>query len=316
MRARPYFVPILFALIFFSCGSKDVKKAKRNDVSFTVDWNKVDAKPVPKIEETQATFVGPAPLGKELLFSKSSKETKKPSALILGAGVYRTLSHITLLKELRLKGEEPVVIIGHGLASIIAAYYAFGYEPDYIEWKFFKFLNELDNDQPYTKEWLQAAQIKLLDEFKNKRIEEGKLTLIIPVKDLENGKVMYKKRGSLLPYLKANIDLNGYLSKRFRPAFTDSFVDKKTLTKIGIRRVLGVDLLTKGLSWKLGSGLLNGVFEKGATVTLNSEEKLDIMLVYPLSKYKVDDKKDIASLVFESKNIAREMLGKIQANSN
>ena len=89
---------LLFAL--FSCGTGDKSNQSGINDSFTVDWSQVESKPVPKIKETQGPLVGPSPLNNEVQFGKKSESKQLPSALILGPGVYRTLSHIALLREI------------------------------------------------------------------------------------------------------------------------------------------------------------------------------------------------------------------------
>lgn len=301
-------INFLLALIFFisSCGFHQVPQSPISD-SLTVDWTKVDQKPVPKIEDLSQIQVGPSPL--DPITTKAPQDGDKqqgPIALILGPGGYRVLSHISLLKEFNLKDQKPQVIVGHGLASVIAAYYAFGYAPDYIEWKFFKFINALEDEKIFSAAWLKQVKASLLEELKNKRIEEGSLTLIVPIKDRVTGKLRYKKRGPLLPALMANLDHRGHFSKKSEPAFTSDLFNRKSLRNIGIEKVIAIDLVTSGISWVQGSGFLNGVYEKGATAALKSREKADIMMTYQLDKFALDDRSKIADLVFISKNQARE----------
>lgn len=296
---------VLLIFIISSCGSKQTRPVSVND-SMTVDLNAIDQKPVPKIVEAPANQIGPAPLGPAPVEVRKKKEESTPRAIILGPGGYRSIGHISFLQELTLKNLRPQVILGHGLSSIIAAYYAFGFAPDFIEWKFFKFINSLGNEDIYSSTWLEKAKRDLLKELKGKRVEEGNLTLIVPVKNRKSGKILFLKRGPLVPLLIANIDHKGIFSKKYEPAFKDRLFARNALKSIGIKELIAVDLLSKGITWVKGSGYLNGIFEKAATVSLKSEQKADIMLNYQLEEFALDDKGSVADLVFKSKELARE----------
>lgn len=312
MKIAKRLLLISLALSYFSCGHEDPSN-RFNDQSMTVDWSSVNTKPVPKILDQAATTVGPLPLTKNVEITSTSKKGKVPTALILGPGGYRSLSHIALLKELRLQSEEPSVIVGHGLASVIAAYYAFGYEPDYIEWKFFKFINELNDEEIFGKDWLELVKKKLVNELIGKRVEEGRLTLIIPTWSESKQRVIFHKRGDLGVILMANLDHKGILNKDLRPAFTFRTIGEKEIKGLGVNRIIFVDLLTNGITWSRGSGFLNGIFEKAASVTLKSEAKADIMISYPLKEYRIDDLSQLADLVFKSKTIAKEKIQSLKS---
>lgn len=307
---------IIISLIT-GCGSQRTSHEQIND-SMTVDLTGVDQKPIPKIIETSTGQVGPAPLGPVQMEAKVSDKETIPRAIVLGAGGYRAIGHVSFLQELNLKNLKPQVILGHGLSSVIAAFYAFGFAPDYIEWKFFKFLNSLEDEEIFSKNWLEKVKTELLKDLKGKRIEEGNLTLLIPVKNRKTGKILFVKRGLLTPLLIANLDHKGIYSKKYEPAFKDDLFSKRSLKNIGIKEVIAVDLVSKGITWVKGSGYLNGIFEKAATVSLKSEQKADIMLSYELEKFALDDKASVADLVFKAKELARknvkELLEKERSN--
>ncbi len=311
-----------FTLLAFlvSCGSQRPHPSPVND-SLTVDWTKVDQKPVPEIKDEPVSQIGPVPLENEGSFSNKKSSTEGtykdvPRALVLGPGLYRVLGQIALLKEMKIKGFKPQVILGHGLASIVAAYYAFGYAPDYIEWKFFKFINSLDEEKAFSKGWLRLVEKNLLDELKEKRIEEGRLTLIIPIRDRKSGRIIYLRRGALKSALMANLDHKGLISKKYEPAFTIALFSRSNLKKIGVQEVFLVDMVTDGITWGKGSGFLNGIFEKAATVTLKSTSKADIMMTYQFSAFGLDEKKKIADLVYSSKKQAIDHYKKINEKLN
>lgn len=308
-RTNFYFLPFL---LLFSCGNQSINTtdSESNPDPLTIELSPNDLSPVPKIEDQQlVTDIGPAPKVDENFLEKKTKVTKaQPTAIVLGPGIYRTITHISLLRELNQKDQKPNLIIGHGLASVVAAYYAFGYKPDYIEWKFFKFFNEIDDEEPFSKSWIKAAQKYLLDELQKKRIEEGKLTLIVPIWNEKENKIQYLRRGLLIPTLLANLDHKGLVSKNWKPAFPYEALNKKMLLGLGIKKIYLVDLLSGGISWQKASGFYNGIYEKGAYQSVKDEQSLSGVIKYDLKDFKLDDLSRLADMVYKSKKDSREKI--------
>ncbi len=301
---------IFFILIFLvSCGSQKSQDYNHVAESMVVDWNIDKDRVVPKIDESSpvGNEYGPVPQEEEKI--KKIEESQKPTALLLGPGGYRTLSYLSLLKELKLRGETPHVVIGHGLGAVMAAYFSFGYQPDYIEWKFFKFTKKAKDLQIYSEDWLRLVEKELIDELKEKRIEQGKLTLIVPVLSKKWNRVIYLKRGNLQKSLMANVDLLGKEKSPYRPSFFTEIINQKTLDDLGIGKVIVIDLLKDGINWKRGMGILNGHFQKSASLFQNLSIKNKVILEYPLGTYPIDDLGNSADLLYRSKEISRKKIG-------
>lgn len=293
-------------LFIFACASK---KEKINTQGLTVDWTKVEERAIPDLDSQEKTYIyGPQNVSQGIdTKSVGIDKSVKPIAFILGPGGYRCLSTISFLKEVELvTSMNPSVIIGHGLSSIVAAYYAFGFKPDYIEWKFFQFLRKANTKKVFSKEWKAVAEEVLIKEFVGKRIEDSKLTLIVPVYDIKNKKIVYKTRGDLNISLMANINLTDFVNNG--PIFTKELVDKKLLAKLGIQKTLGIDLISQGISWKVGSGYLNGVYEKAASQFLRKKDTFDYSLSFPLKDYPMDDVASISKLMFFSQSFSKDQL--------
>ncbi len=273
-----------------------------------VDWNVENSRVVPKIDEGAPHGNEYGPTSNDELRSKVKEETTLPMALLLGPGGYRTLSYLSLLKELHLRGETPHVIVGHGLGAVMAAYYAFGYKPDYIEWKLFKFTKKAKDTDIYSEEWLDLVEELLIDDLNGKKIEQGKLTLVLPVYSRKDKKVLFLKRGSLKEMLMANIDVLGLRSHAYGPAFYIEIMNMSVVKDLGIGKVMIVDLLTDGINWKKGRGLLNGHYQKAAQLTEQLNIKNKIMIHYPLGKYPIDDLGGVADLLYRSKQLSREKI--------
>lgn len=306
---------LILAIVFSlaSCTNNRIKNDSAED-PLIVDWSKDERKPLPEIKSQDNSSVGPVPNFEVL--TKSNETKALPVAMILGPGLYRTLSYISLLKELEISGHGPHFIMGHGLAAVIAAYYAFGYKADFIEWKFFKFINEAKEEIVFSREWVDIARKVLIKELEGKRIEEGLLTLAVPIYNYKKKEIKFLRRGDLSTALIANLDHKNNYQTEFGPAFPYSIYDKLQLEDLGLKRVLFLDSLSAGITWVRGDGLLNGLYEKGASISIENFSNFDFVVKFPLKGFKLDSDKRVPDLVFQSKKIAKEKLKEIIKREN
>lgn len=299
--------------LFFSSSCTHSPLGERSGVkedSMTVDIKDHKERSVPKIsEKTEQSPFGPLPVdasGRQ--FKAVPKKSKGPSALMISAGLYRSVSAISLFRELKVIDKVPPVLIGHGLSAVVVAYFAFGYQADFIEWKFFQFVEKVKNKKPFSEDWNELFASVLLKEIESKNIEEAQLTLVIPVWNKVKRKIEYLKRGSLKNALMANINYYGRQETIFEPAMSYGFIDTKFLKSLGINKVYALDLLSSGISWKSGDGLLNGSFQKAASIIRTEKDLLNTIINYPISSYELDDPTKLADLIFLSKDLAKKNL--------
>ena len=303
------FISVVLSLIV-SCQSKRQHDRGGTTEAMTVNYDNSPVKSVPKIEEQPVNVaVGPVPLKGQENIIKERKE-KAVLAMVLGAGLYRSIAVVPLLKKLKENAVDPIVIMGHGLSAVMAAYYSFGYKPDYIEWKFFKFFNELENEKPFTSKWLKLLDTKLLADLADKNIEDGKITLLLPLWKSEKNKVVFLKRGNLRKALLASVDPYNKLNLLYKPAYTHGVVPLKELKDLGVTKVLSVDYLSSGISWKRGDGFLNGTYQKAASIQNKEKEKLknNIWLTFPLKEFALDDVSTLSDLVHKSRSYSNEAI--------
>ncbi len=312
---------LIFALVLFtSCAQNSVQE--NSNMSMTVDWSKSEDRAIPKIEGgAYGNQYGPSVNSEkdpnQVGSRNNDDKTLKGLALVLGAGGYRCIGYISFLKEMAMRESRtlvPNIVIGHGLASVIASYYAFGYNPDYIEWKFFGFIRKVKEVQIYSEEWLKLYESELIDELRDKRIEDSELTLMVAVYDNRLKEVKYLKRGSLREALMANVTLLS--KKKLTPAFPRSYIDKKILKKMGVENVIGIDVLSHGISWKKGNGRVNGLFEKAASQFIKSKKNLHGETSYPLKDYSLDDVSLISKIVFVSKKYSKDFIEAFENKNN
>lgn len=271
-----------------------------------VDWEKVNEKPVPKIQE-KIEGLGPIPSGK--IEKSSSSEPAEVTALVSGAGVYRSIGLISFLKAMSIRKKSLNILVGHDLSSIVLAYYSLGFKPDYIEWKFFKFLKENRDRRVYSAEWLDSVRLMLLKDLEKFNIEDGKITLLIPIWNESENKVEYLKRGSLEKALMANIDPYNRMKIKVGPAYAKSFLPERVLKTLGVNKIIALDFLSEKLRWKMGDGYLNGTFQKAASIQKKAKVLVEKVkyIEFPLSEFYLDDAAKLPDIVHKSKKFVRSL---------
>lgn len=296
-------------LFLQSCGSKDVNSNSETGAGLSINFEKPANESLPKISEGTSTNIGPqAPLNENPIVANNNSEKPDINIFVLAPGIFRVVSYLPVISELELRNEKPKVIIGHGLGATLGALYAFGYKPDFIEWKFFKFSKEVEDLRVFSNEWLEKYEDILINDISSRRVEEGELTLVVPVKNKETNKVEFKTRGKLGELLKANIDLLQEGNKNYTEGFTSKLIDFDEFKQFGQSRFFLIDSISSGLSWKHGNGLLNGKYQKAISV-LNKINKDKIQYIdLPLKKYQLDDANSLPDLIQYSREVAPMIL--------
>ena len=301
----------LLVVVLTSCThSLNKRESLVKEDSMTVSIKDTTVRSVPKIsKKIEADSFGPTPVEESQLSESVTRGGGSgPSALVLSAGIYRTISSISLFKELKVINSVPPVLIGHGLSAVIASYFAFGFEADFIEWKFFQFIEKAKGTMPFSDEWNELFEQVLIKEIESKQIEEAVLTLIIPVWNKTKRKVEFLKRGNLKSALIANTNYYGKSDSPLEPAMSYNFIDSKLLRGLGVKKIYAVDLLSSGISWKKGNGLLNGSFQKAASIIQDEKDSYQVILNYPISEFDLDDSAKLADLIFLSKKVSKSFL--------
>jgi hypothetical protein len=306
------FLSFIFFLCLLSCETRRTQEVEIKGT--TVDWSQLNERSKPSIDARGRQTYGPVSIEEDVNKDQVQKDINgsQAVALIFGAGLYRSMALISFLKELEVNQKfEARVIMGHGMSATIAAYYAFGRKPDYIEWKFFQFLRKTSNVKILSKEWKDIFEELLLGDFKNKRIEDSKLTLLVPIFNHQNKSVSYLKRGSLVEALLSNVNVVDF--DKDGPAFMHNFLTSKKVRVLGVSKIITLDLVSQGITWKSGSGYYNGLYEKAASQfnKLKSQDTKIESIIYPLQDYALDDSSLVSKFIFESQSYSKEQLKRI-----
>ena len=273
----------------------------------SVDINQVDStSSSPIIEKSTSTkTVGPEPIA-TFTDNDSNKNESSVNALLLGPGMYRSFAYLPLLKKLKAEKIPIHIIGGYGFSSIVAAYYAFGYEPDLIEWKIFTKLIKESKPYPYSKKWIRAIEQLLEKDFKNKNIEDSKISLFVP--EFKNNKVSFATRGNLVEKLKKNFTLGE--SKSFNKLITTNPCENKGVSRIiQTSKIICLNVLDSSLKWLSAKDYILGIYNKASSLmdTDPSENKININL----KNMELDNLSKQPEILSRSKGQSAEIIQKI-----
>ena len=111
------------------------------------------------------------------------------------------------MQELENYSVFPKVVGGRGFGALIAAYYVQRVKYNLIEWKFFKFISEIESKdiQADSKEWRELVEEVFLADFKEKSLENSKETFFIPFYNPSKGSLELVLRGDLQELLRKSL---------------------------------------------------------------------------------------------------------------
>ncbi len=302
----------LFLLILVSCSHS--KKETPNFLGIDLDIDSEVKRPLPDLKKGQGAKKYGPPV--TTLFGARKKKSKRIPivSLTLGPGVYRTMAFIPILKAIEENKIKIHFIGGHGLSAVIAAYYAFGFKPDLIEWKFHKLLTARGTLSPYSKEWRRELNRMIKKEFRKKRIEQANLNLFVPVYNSAKTRVEYLTRGNLSTSLMANLRLGGEKKKQYRAAFSREVFGSHRMKNFGADLSIGLDVLGEELKWKKGDGFIVGTFARAVGKSKLESSKLSLYKKIELEGLELDSP-EILSEIFQvgrkSSQKISESIGKI-----
>ena len=187
---------------------------------------------------------------------------EKKIGIALGSGGAKGLAHIGILKVLSDAGIEADYLAGCSSGSIVGAYYALNQEVQGLEDKVLSMgrkdmLRLLDITSP-RKALVKGEKIKSFVKsiIGNKRFSDTKIPFQIIATNLENGKEVRLKKGSLTDAIRASISIPGI--------FTPARIDKRFYVDGGVVNPTPIDAVDE-----MGADILIG-----ADLTMNRSIKL------------------------------------------
>ena len=304
------FVLLFLFLSLVSCAAP---KSTNSGSYIGVDLEGGVEKKIPLIEGNgNSRSYGPDVKGAETFAKQRAKEIV---GLYLYPAGFNSLAYLKVVDNLQKYKTLPSVYSGAGLGAVVAAFLAMGVTPDHIEWKFFALLEKLAPHQYLSDEWKSILFKFLKKEFKNKRIEQLRTALILPVYDKKLGKTRYLSRGSLYNILVINLNLEASRSSKFGSPLMYGNLKIQRLMSKGVDRVAVVNALGEELNFSHANHFLIGIYgkligqAKKFTENQNENEK---WFNLNLGKRSIDKVQDLQKLILRSLENNEEVMNSLK----
>jgi hypothetical protein len=225
---------------------------------------------------------------------KKPIEQKKASiALIFGPGLNRTVGYSTFLKALKKQNVEVEMVSGTGMGAIVAAHFASGKTPQKLEWLFFKFFNETKGKKPYSNSWKKSLEEVFLKEFKNVKVEDLKIPLVVPVYQKNPPMVKNINKGNLFELLQAQFIFSTKEEGPYTSPLTKEVYNGFWMRKLGAKVVVGMDVLGKKVLFEEEDKSLKELYNKILKNIRSDKGDLDIYFSLPFSEMPLDSEKKL-----------------------
>lgn len=268
---------------------------------------------LPQVDQQQTgSFIGPTPTINEENFSESQEvsSTRLPIiAVSFSAGLARAMAHVKIVREFEKLQIKPSIVTGSGSGAIIATLVGFELNADLIEWRLFNFLSATAGVKLFSDEWHEHLDNILLDELKDRRIEQAKLTLLLPVYDKTTKKPVLLSRGSLREIIRAQFILNpNSQSSRYSASYTMEAFNAEKLEAAGADFVIGVDALGDNIRFLKTDSFLLGIYGRAVSAINREKDALKYYFKLPVDSVPIDAN---SQLELRNVRISKELNDKI-----
>lgn len=307
---------LLFFLLSYGCAQKS-QKANSLDLSMgqgvMLELNENDKliPHIPNQSENEETLKLLPSIDEITPITKADQKGMDPVVgLILGPGINRALTHISFLKVANEERFKVHIITGNGLGSIIATLFAFGVTTDAIEWRFHKFFSMTKGLRPYSGKWLEMALSILMDGYQNKKIQNSKIKLILPI--IQHSHLKYIGRGDLLSILRQGLSF----SENNIVPFSKSIFNQRLLIKSGADFVIGLDVLAENIIFDRPYDFLFGTFSEALGHVTLEKNQLNYFLSLPVGKMALDSNHELASYMMKSYRVSKKSILAVKQSIN
>ena len=235
-------------------------------------------------------------------------------ALAIMPGLYRTPAAISFIRCAETHGLHFHLYTGFEMGAVLAAMAAFEISPDKIEWIFYKFMQKTKNFKAYSPEWLLAAREELLGIFVNKKIEDAPKTLLLPVYDRLDKKVIFLKKGALVPALEANLRIYPSKGSSWSSAATWDMSSREILTKNSADKIIRLEFFDRAFEPKVKDVSLSPGWKKIWGISLEGlQNSADIFISLPLDDGMLDEALDIPHLFKKTREYCDSMIEEVKS---
>jgi citrate lyase gamma subunit len=268
----------LFLFIFFfliSCSNDKNRTIPYSTVSIDKEQNSVDSVSITAQQEKEEN-------SKDTLEEELDKFT-----ILFGPGLYLTGGYLPIIRKIESNKDRILTLTGHGLGAYFATMVAFGYKADYIEWNYYKFLENVKSLRPFKSQWREQFKKTLLKDLKGKQVEQAQIGLLLPMYSVSEKKVKWIEKGSIEKVLMANIEFESHRSKLIA-AFPWEFISPFLFRNRGESKFLAILSVYETPKFKRPDGFLTGLYTKAVSNFLKTEDLFEKVFKLPINQFEID----------------------------
>lgn len=289
-----------FLILISLCSCASFTSTDESYSYIGVDLEKEHYKKIPIIEgKSMSSGYGPEVDAKEVFNATAPSDVV---GIYLYPAGFNSLAYLRVISQMQKYQSTPNVYSGAGMGAVIASLLAMGVSPDHIEWKFFSLMESFKDKVYLSNEWKEVFYKFLKNEFQDKRIEELKYALILPIYDKKLGKVRYLSRGNLYNVLIINFDFDES-SQYFQSPMLRGDLQISELMDKGVDRLAIVNSLGSQLNLSEGNHFLIGIYSKLAGLAIHRKEIVNDKLQWfniSLKQANMDKVEDLQQLMRNS----------------
>lgn len=251
-------IKLLLVFVFIACA----QTSKNNTDSNVVDINDITSSPKVDIDKTASVEYGPS-IGEEIKPEKLKNESTpkaKLYSLVLQPSLYKSFGYIAVFKKIEELDKRPIVLSSMGFSAIICALYAKHLKPNLVEWKAYELYQSIKEYPPYSAKWKKIVKEFLDKEFKNQKLSQLKILLLIP-KSINDNAIL-SPTDKVTKAIMESLNISGKNSKSYMLKTSRSYLDK--FKNYGSENTIYISNLPEVIKTKKSNKLIEQIYKNFA----------------------------------------------------
>lgn len=260
---------------------------------------------------------GPQPEGvSPSLVDQSSRQPVL--AIVMAPALNRSLSYLGFLQELDEEGIRPNILVGGEFPSIIGAFWAKDTSPHRIEWEFFRLINQIGDNQVYSRQWRSSIAAMINEHFEGEKLESVNEKMIVPSYEWSQKRALYHSRGFFDEILPTQFLLN----KDRRHSNKISLLEWSAIDPVAVREggadiIIYLDALSPNIALNQADSYVLGAYLKAAGFLRNlsnvlAEDPFAVHIQIPMDGIALDQAQSLPAIVGSGGEQARKSLSVIE----
>lgn len=300
---------VIFLFVFNSCAFIASKNENVIEYATVKNSENENTKVIALIsKENKSSSFGPN-FKTDSTYDNIENTSPKVSGIFFGASLYNAVSYVDVLKIFEERKIPIHIYSGVGMGAIVASLGAVGLTPELVEWKLYKLFSILKEEKIYGTKWLVIINNFITKEFSNKNIQDTQKTLILPLYDLKERRVVFVSRGPLVNILSTQFQIESpYKMKGMLSSLISQIHKKDLFIKFGTQKLFNVNIASDEISLKSSNDFIFGVYAKKiGSIKFNKNNKFIFNVLLPSKKIQLDSLQSIQESKIYLRNTINEM---------